>query len=86
MLWHSFLTPVVFFVLCFLLLTLEALGAARIPIVTCTFRQPFRSSPVVRSLPLHYTTHLPSEPRDTVPTPQSQGKELYPLAKAACMV
>ncbi len=44
-----------------------ALGAARIPPVTCRFRGPFRSSPVVLSLPLHYHIHLPSEPRDTVP-------------------
>ncbi len=46
---------------------LGALGAARIPPVTCRFRGPFHSSPVVRSLPLHYHIHLPSEPRDTVP-------------------
>ncbi|KAK0240974.1 hypothetical protein EDD85DRAFT_1019896 [Armillaria nabsnona] len=48
--------------------TLGALGAARIPPVTCRFRGPFRSSPVVHSLPLHYTIHLPSGPSDTVPT------------------
>ncbi|PBK61709.1 hypothetical protein ARMSODRAFT_623813 [Armillaria solidipes] len=48
-------------------MALGALGAARIPTVTCVFGQPFRSSPVVRSLPLHYHIHLPSEPRDTVP-------------------
>ncbi len=47
-----------------------ALGAARIPPVTCRFRGPFRSSPVVLSLPLHYHIHLPSEPRDTVPAVQ----------------
>ncbi len=50
-------------------IVLGALGAARIPPVTCRFWGPFRSSPVVRSSPLRYTIHLPSEPRDTVPVP-----------------
>ncbi|PBK67902.1 hypothetical protein ARMSODRAFT_290575 [Armillaria solidipes] len=35
---------------------LGALGAARIPTVTCMFGHPFRSSPVVRSLPCTITS------------------------------